>query len=356
MAQSIPARARQLNAFRERTMTIQVNGATKRIGLALSGGGYRATAFHLGVFRELERMGILWKLDLLTCVSGGSIAGAFLAANWGKADTLTRLDEYLRTTSIAVSSFVAGVLDPFESRLDKLAETYDRDLFKGVTLDKLDGGPRLYLNATNLASGNMFFFVTGENKGAEMGEHELGVRQAVGFPLARAVAASSAFPPVFPPLKLKKKDYDVPDVDYVTLTDGGVYDNLGANPLFRDRNDLDYVLVSDAGKPFEIEDRPTEWGSIVLTKALDVTMEQIRGLQFKRLELSSSSAHPLKPLWFSIDSPIGESQPGDAAFASAVSTNLKKLSKAEMDVLTRHATSLLKHRIQTYAPELAGAK
>ena len=132
----------------------------------------------------------------------------------------------------------------------------------------------------------MFFFVTGENKGAEMGEHELGTRPARGFPLARAVAASSAFPPVFPPLKLTKKEYDVPDVDYVTLTDGGVYDNLGANPLFRERNALDYALVSDAGKPFEIEDRPTEWGSIVLKESIGILMEQVRGLQFKRLELA----------------------------------------------------------------------
>ena len=242
-------------------MSIKIDGKSYRIGLALSGGGFRATAFHLGVFRKLQKMGILWKLDLLSCVSGGSIAGAYLAANWGDDAALDRLDKYLRSASIAVGSVVAGVLNPFESRLDKLAETYDRDLFKKKTLDKLDGGPRLYLNATNLATGNMFFFVTGEKKGAEMGEHELGQRPAGAFRLSRAVAASSAFPPVFPPLKLTKKEFNVPDVDYVTLTDGGVYDNLGANPLFREkRNALDYALISDAGKPFEIEDRPTEWG------------------------------------------------------------------------------------------------
>jgi len=333
-------------------VSIRIDGQTRRIGLALSGGGFRATAFHLGTFRKLQAMGILWKLDLLTCVSGGSIAGAYLARHWGDDRALDRLDEYLRTTSIAVASVVAGALDPFESRLDKLAATYDRDLYGSVTLADLDGGPRLYLNATNLASGNMFFFVTGEGKGAELGEHELGVRPAGRFPLARAVAASSAFPPVFPPLKLTKQDYDVPDVDYVTLTDGGVYDNLGANPLFRVRNDLDYALVSDAGKPFDIEDHPTEWGSIVLKEAIGITMEQIRGLQFKRLELSMGPGQRMKAVWFSIDSEIGEAQAGDAAFASAVGTNLKKLGKREMSVLTRHAAALLTNRIDTYAPEL----
>lgn len=337
-------------------MSITIDGKKKRIGLALSGGGFRATAFHLGVFRKLKSMGILWKLDLLSCVSGGSIAGAFLAANWGDDKALDRLETYLKTASIAVSSVVAGVLNPFESRLDKLAETYDRDLFKKKTLADLDGGPRLYLNATNLASGNMFFFVTGENKGAEMGEHELGTRPAKTFSVARAVAASSAFPPVFPPLKLKKKDYNVPDVDYITLTDGGVYDNLGANPVFRDRNALDYALISDAGKPFEIEDRPTEWGSIVLKESIGILMEQVRGLQFKRLELSEKANQKPKGLWFSIDSKKGEAQPGDAAFASAVRTNLKKLSDAEMTVLTRHSAALLTSRIDEYAAELKRAK
>ena len=143
-------------------MAIRIASKTYRVGLALSGGGFRATAFHLGVFRKLRSMGLLWKLDMLSCVSGGSIAGAYLAANWGDDKALDRLEQYLRTKSIAVSSVVAGVLNPFETRLDKLAETYDRDLFKKKTLEDLDSGPRLYLNATNLASGNMFFFVTGE--------------------------------------------------------------------------------------------------------------------------------------------------------------------------------------------------
>lgn len=351
----VPAPERRPPSQQERTMSIRIDGKDLRIGLALSGGGFRATAFHLGVFRRLQAMGLLWKLDLLSCVSGGSIAGAYLAANWGDDDALERLDRYLRSTSIAVASVVAGALNPFDSRIGKLADSYDRDLFGKKTLGQLDGGPRLYLNATNLASGNMFFFVTGERKGAEMGEHELGTKPADGFLLSRAVAASSAFPPVFPPLKLGRKDYDVPDVDYVTLTDGGVYDNLGANPLFRARNALDYAIVSDAGKPFEIDERPTEWGAIALTAALGITMEQIRGLQFKRLELSCAAHMKPKPLWFSIDSREGEAQAGDAAFASAIGTNLRKLPDAEMAVLARHAAALFDSRLDRYAPELARA-
>jgi NTE family protein len=336
-------------------MAVKINGETKRVGLALSGGGFRAAAFHLGVFRKLDSMGLLWKLDLLTCVSGGSIAGAFIAANWGQPNTLDRLEKYLRTKSVAVSSVVGGILDPFSSRLDKLAESYDRDLFGGLTLDGLANGPRLYLNATNLATGNLFFFVAGGGRASEMGEHELGVGPAGSFPVCKAVAASSAFPPVFPPLRLDSSIYSPADVEYVTLTDGGVYDNLGVNPMLRERNALDYAIVSDGGKPFKINQQPTESGTLIVIQAVDILMEQVRGLQFRRLQLSEVSAHGPKPLWFSIDSKLGESQSDDAAFASAIDTNLKKLSDAEINVLTRHAGALFHHRITTYAPELMTA-
>jgi NTE family protein len=84
-------------------------------------------------------------------------------------------------------------------------------------------------------------------------------------------------------------------------------------------------------------------------------MEQVRGLQFKHLELAHQSGKGPKPLWFSIDSQIGEIQPGDANFASAISTNLKKLSTQEVAVLTRHAAALLNHRMETYARELLTA-
>lgn len=337
-------------------MSIKINGKEKRIGLALSGGGFRAAAFHLGVFKKLHEMGLLWKVDLLTCVSGGSIAGAFLALNWGKDDAISKLEHYLGSASIAVSSVIGGVLDPFAGRLDKLAKSYEKDLFGKQTLDVLKDGPRIYLNSTNLSTGNMFFFVAGGGEDSEMGEHELGVEPAGAFRISRAVAASSAFPPVFPPLKIKDKDYTASRGDYVTLTDGGVYDNLGVNPLFRTkRNKIDYAIVSDGGKPFMINEAPTEAGSIVLIEAIGILMEQVRGLQFKRLELSFAAGQGPKSIWFSIDSREGEVNPGDAVFASSIKTNLKKLDAAEMDVLGRHAGGLLESRIGLYLPELRAA-
>jgi NTE family protein len=334
-------------------MALVINGSSKRIGLTLSGGGFRAAAFHLGVFRKLRTYNLLDKIDLISCVSGGSIAGAFLALHWKNPDVLELLDDYLATRSIAVASFLAGALDPFHSRLDKLANNYDRDLFKNKTLGDLADGPRLYLNATNLASGNMFFFVTGGDKPSEMGDYELGIVDGTNFSIARAVAASSAFPPVFPPLRLNAEEYP-PAVkcDYVTLSDGGIYDNLGINPALRSRNALDYVIVSDGGKPYEIKVEPTESGAIVLKEGLDIMMEQIRGLEFDRIQHRHMAGVGPRPLWFSIDSVIGQEQDGDAQFASMIGTNLKALNAAERGVLSRHGAALVSSRLQMYAPEL----
>lgn len=340
-------------------MSIAVDGQEKKIGLALSGGGFRAAAFHLGVFRELKDRNLLSKLDLLTCVSGGSIAGGFLAAHWGAADVLDNLEEYLSTKSIAVASVIGGLLSPFESRLEKLAETYDRDLFGGRTLSALRDGPRIYFNSTNLATGNMFFFLAGrslangQNADELMGEHESGTVSASDYPISRAVAASSAFPPVFPPLRLNADLYPNALTEYVTLTDGGVYDNLGVNPLLRTkRNPLDYCIVSDGGKPFAISPEPTEAGTIVLRQSIDILMEQVRGLQFERLQLAYEAKKGPKPLWFSIDSVEGEARAGDATFASLIDTNLKALRKDEMSVLLRHGRALVSARLAEYAPEL----
>src|SRR5215212_7756481 len=49
--------------------------------LCLSGGGFRATLFHLGALRRLNETGVLAKLDTISSVSGGSIMAAMLATH-----------------------------------------------------------------------------------------------------------------------------------------------------------------------------------------------------------------------------------------------------------------------------------
>ena len=47
-----------------------------KVGLALSGGGFRASFYHLGVLAFLAERDVLRHIDVLSCVSGGSIVGA----------------------------------------------------------------------------------------------------------------------------------------------------------------------------------------------------------------------------------------------------------------------------------------
>ena len=56
----------------------------KRLGLALSGGGFRASLYHLGLLRFLRDAGLLAQVTHITSVSGGSIMAAHLALNWGR--------------------------------------------------------------------------------------------------------------------------------------------------------------------------------------------------------------------------------------------------------------------------------
>src|SRR4051812_32800005 len=62
------------------------NGGTTmpKIGLALSGGGFRGTLYHLGVIRFLRDAGILSSISHITSVSGGSILAAHLVQNWDR--------------------------------------------------------------------------------------------------------------------------------------------------------------------------------------------------------------------------------------------------------------------------------
>jgi NTE family protein len=373
-------------------MSVLISGQKKTIGLALSGGGFRAAAFHLGVMRKLQELGLLEKIDVLSCVSGGSIIGAFMAVRWtdpsGRVAVLDEFETYLATKSISVSTVLWGLLDPFHSRLDKLRDSYDEDLFHEKTLHDLKDGPRVYLNSTNLVTGNMFSFIAGGGSREEMGDWKLGKVPAPGFLISRAVAASSAFPPVYPPLRLDKDEYDralrdqklndtEPQVHYavldneqyafsdaprseaaqrpfVALTDGGVYDNLGVQPLLScTRPRLDYLIVSDGGRPFELDPQPAESGLGALKDSLGIMMDQIRGLEFSRL------AATIKPepggrraLWFSIDSQNGEEIPGDARAASRIPTDLASLDDEQRAVLRRHGGALVLARINEYAQEL----
>ena len=84
------------------------NKPQRLVGLALSGGGSRAIAFHLGCLRALHDAGVLKKISVVSSVSGGSvIAGMYAYRNDSFPILLPTKREFLSIIiSFAVHDFV----------------------------------------------------------------------------------------------------------------------------------------------------------------------------------------------------------------------------------------------------------
>ena len=85
-----------------------------KFGLALSGGGFRASLFHIGVLARLAELDMLRHIEVLSCVSGGSIIGAYYYLEvrelfrTKKPDEITR-DDYIIIIERIAREFLAGV-------------------------------------------------------------------------------------------------------------------------------------------------------------------------------------------------------------------------------------------------------
>ena len=180
--------------------------------LCLSGGGYRAMTFHLGAIIRLNELGRLKGLARVSSVSGGSITAAQLGLVWnkleftngvaGNLDSLV-IEPILGLASVTIDrrSILAGIATPLRSIADLVAAAYDRHLYDGATLRELPGtgeGPRFVINATNVQTGKLFRFSQ-----AYQGDYSVGLWRNPSTLLADVVAASSAFPPVLSPHRIR---------------------------------------------------------------------------------------------------------------------------------------------------------
>lgn len=242
------------------------------VGLALSGGGYRASLFHAGAILRLGELGVLSRIARFSSVSGGSITLALLARAWSRLQfdpetgvvdpNLLRI-HFLepiqaaasRTLDIRVS--ITGLL-PFTSAGNKLAQLYDRHIFEGMLLRDLPQHPTFIFNAMNLQTGGLIRFTRDY-----IADWRALVSTTKGIRVADAVAASSAFPPVLAPfrLDLSGEEVTVPKgarfdnlelLRQPVLLDGGVYDNLGLEPIWKR---CGVILASYAGHNAEAEAR-----------------------------------------------------------------------------------------------------
>src|SRR5215470_1681850 len=97
-------------------------GAPRRdkLGLALAGGGFRASLFHLGVLRRMAELDLLRHVEVLSTVSGGSILGALyvllLKRRLDAKGALSR-DEYIEIVSELRDNLVRGIQKNLRTRL-----------------------------------------------------------------------------------------------------------------------------------------------------------------------------------------------------------------------------------------------
>jgi NTE family protein len=125
------------------------------------------------------------------------------------------------------------------------------------------------------------------------------------LPIGQAVAASAAFPPVFAPARISASEYtfsgtryrdsavEVPDT--ISLTDGGVYENLGTEVLTKPTplpgekvlTPAEFLLVSDGGYParyeFELRWLPGFASLALLRRVNTIALEQVSALRRRRL-------------------------------------------------------------------------
>lgn len=278
----------------------------KKRGLALSGGGFRATLFHLGVIRylyDLEKAApetkALSGITHITAVSGGSVIAAHLVLNWEKyngteeefasiAGELVRFikkdvrGRILRRVPLLFPVYWASVflrrtplLDentsyPWTrvSTTDMLQRYYSKYLFRDkklldLELQEAEGDvpetlprPFLYLLTTTLDPPSQAAFTPhgfhGLNTNSVFREYNTSTHD-LGF----AVAASSAFPGMFTSINYQPRA----NGSVFKLVDGGVYDNLGVRKFWElideGKEEIKEVLVSDASVRFKPADRRT---------------------------------------------------------------------------------------------------
>ena len=255
------------------------------IGISLSGGGFRATSFHLGTLDYLDHCGLTPQLRSLSAVSGGSFTAAKYALAMAEKtphhvffrDLYLTLRDYT-AVKLAVENFSKKPQTPSERQklIVTVAQTY-----ADTWLRDKDGNPALFgtilnsdmqleevtISAVEFCQGLEFSFQKTNNKNVHIGNRNLSIprEEAAKIRLADVVAASHCIPLVFEPMAFPD-DFVWPDGQVppfirnlfsregkpnpVALMDGGLLDNQGMDSILltegRDPHNLGMYIISDA--------------------------------------------------------------------------------------------------------------
>jgi|WetSurMetagenome_2_1015567.scaffolds.fasta_scaffold00035_17 NTE family protein len=266
--------AQQAGRYDFRSFDREADGNGAFVVLTFSGGGSRAAALSYGALNKLRETGlpgsagrVLDKVNVISTVSGGSFTGAYYAlfgdrifADFKEKFLYRNIQQEIGQDYLKIANFIR-VLSPNYGRSNLAAELYDESIFDHGTFGALVGKgkpPFLIINATNMVTGIPFEFTSSQFDyiGSDL----------LSWPVAQAVAASSAFPFLLSPISLKNyadpstfriseddreamKDYwknkrryytaksnlayvNSQERPFVHLLDGGVADNLGLRAVY----------------------------------------------------------------------------------------------------------------------------
>jgi NTE family protein len=327
---------------------------TVLLNLAFSGGGLRAAAFSYGVLKALrdtevsiggQPRRLLDEVDVITSVSGGS----FTAAYYGLYGERTFADfEKVFLRRDVEQALISRVISPASvldsaGRTESAIEEYDEYVFHGATFADMAraGGPRIVINASDLGHGVRFSFV--------QEYFNLLCSDLASFPVARAVAASSAVPVLFSPVVVRNYPdcgsvppawlaevrqrktgderaaqladglasyFDKDGRKYVHFVDGGITDNLGLRATFD--------IIETTGGPQAFLDAlrrqaPREIVFIVVNAATDPELVMDRSDQPPSLIETLQAINDIQVHRYSIDT-IELTKQSLASWAEALST------------------------------------
>jgi NTE family protein len=355
------------------------------LALCLSGGGFRSTLFHLGALRRLNELGVLSQVDTFSTVSGGSILSALLAAeckkSWPKrgevmADWDGRITNPIRCFArqdIRTIPIVKRLLPWNWRRSETQVRALEKRYYKEITQLRLDALP----DAPNFmfCSADLSFGVLWVSEKRRIGNYIAGYLEPPpsSWTVARAVAASSCFPPVFDPLrprlpKEKLKNNITPKprnyddlVENIGLTDGGIYDNMGLEAVWKSHETL---LVSDGGATFDPEwDRGFKGIFWRLPRYAAVAGKQSSAIRRRWLMSNFILGEIMGTYWGIgsstdkyVDLPSPPVQGYDATlvddYVSEVRTDFDAFTTGEIAVLENHGYSMAEAAIRRYAPHL----
>ena len=364
-----------------------------KIGLALSGGGLRATVFHLGVLSRLAAEDHLNAITHLSTVSGGSLcAGLVYSANHYRWPTPSQMHDVVipHIAHLITETDLQGVYlrrlmrapwTVFRSRANEIAALIrvlwgiEASLQDIANADEATGQPFWHIVTTCYETGKSWYFTKDR-----MGDYVFGHTMRPDIPLSDALVASAAVPGLIGPLKLDTQRYEwlrfargqqasriEPAFAKVHLWDGGVYDNLGLEPLtnysgktdsYEYRDGVDFVIVSDASGVPQAQAYPANWKRAAnLMRIVDVLKDQVRALRARSLiAYIKQRQHAFPPgRYFQIDNSciemLSKARRSDAEVAklcagyfppekalalARMETTLRRLSPAEFRDLYRH--------------------